>query len=51
MVKLQGGGVGTSSNYQGEALNEESKGFLRAIGDGTVENYVVANPELVNRAK
>jgi anionic cell wall polymer biosynthesis LytR-Cps2A-Psr (LCP) family protein len=51
MVKLEGGGVGTGRNYQGEALNEVSRGFLDSVRTGTVDQYMVANPQLVNRAK
>jgi len=51
MVKLEGGGVGTGRNYQGEALNEVSRGFLDSVRTGTVDQFMVANPELVNRAK
>ena len=51
MVKLEGGGVGTGSGYQGEALNEVSRGFLESVRNGTVDQFMVANPQLVNRAK
>jgi polyisoprenyl-teichoic acid--peptidoglycan teichoic acid transferase len=51
MVKLQGGGLGTGSNYQGEQLDAQSREFLNAVRTGTVDDFMVANPELLNRAK
>jgi LCP family protein required for cell wall assembly len=51
MVKLEGGGLGNGSGYEGEALNEKSRAFLRAVTAGTVDQFIVANTDMINKAK
>ncbi|MDG4824093.1 LCP family protein [Asanoa sp. WMMD1127] len=50
MVKLKGGTVRNSSGgYAGEGLQPEAKQFFAAIRGGTVDAFIAANPEMVNR--
>jgi LCP family protein required for cell wall assembly len=51
MIKLEGGGVGTGSNYQGEEFTQLSKDFLASVKNGTVDEFVIANPELLNQSR
>jgi hypothetical protein len=51
MVKLPGGGLMVNGKYQGEQLKPEAREFFTAVKSGTVDQFVVAHPELVNSAK
>jgi anionic cell wall polymer biosynthesis LytR-Cps2A-Psr (LCP) family protein len=51
MVKLKGGGVGNGRGYQGEQLDEKSRAFLNAVVAGAVDDFMVANPDMINKAK
>nr|MDT0662898.1 LCP family protein [Micromonospora sp. DSM 115978] len=51
MIKLSGENIGTGSNYQGERLTPLSEQFLASVKAGTVDEFVLANPELINSAK
>jgi LCP family protein required for cell wall assembly len=48
MVKLPGGGVGTGGNYQGEKLQPVAMDFFAALSAGTVDDFVMTHPELIN---
>jgi LCP family protein required for cell wall assembly len=49
MVHLDGSGIGGASNYQGEQLNAEARGFLKAAAQGKIAAYLKAHPKLVNK--
>jgi len=51
MVKLPGGGLGTGRGYQGEQLQPVAKEFLQSVRAGTVDDFMLAHPELINREK
>jgi anionic cell wall polymer biosynthesis LytR-Cps2A-Psr (LCP) family protein len=51
MVKLPGGGVGTGRNYQGEQLQPVAREFLASVRAGTVDDFMLSHPELINREK
>ncbi len=48
-VQLDGGGVGSGSNYLGEQLNSEARGFLTAVAKGKIAAYLKAHPKMVNK--
>ena len=41
----------TGSNYQGEEFTQLSKDFLASVKSGTVDEFVVANPEVLNQSQ
>ncbi|WP_428983004.1 LCP family protein [Phytohabitans maris] len=49
MVKLPGEGVGTGRDYRGERLLDPSKDFFAAVQDDTVDTFMTAHPELINK--
>ena len=49
LVGLPGGGVGSGSNYKGEQLTAESKGFLKAVAAKKIAAYLAKHPKLVNK--
>ncbi|BCJ66752.1 LCP family protein [Polymorphospora rubra] len=49
MMKLPGGGVGTGDNYQGERLEPVAEEFFAALKAGTVDDFVIGHPELINK--
>ncbi|MEV6343444.1 LCP family protein [Actinoplanes sp. NPDC051851] len=49
MVELEGGGVGSGSNYLGEQLNSEARGFLTAVAKNKIPAYLKAHPKLINK--
>ncbi|GAB3962800.1 LCP family protein [Plantactinospora veratri] len=51
MIKLPGGGVGTGSNYKGERFQPIASEFFASIKAGTVDSFVINNPELLNKLK
>jgi LCP family protein required for cell wall assembly len=52
MVKLPGGGLkDNSGRYLGEQLQPVAQEFFNAVKAGTVDDFILARPELVNRAK
>lgn len=48
MIKLPGAGVGSGSGYLGEKLLPVAHDFFAAVRAGTVDEFVVAHPELIN---
>jgi LCP family protein required for cell wall assembly len=51
MVKLPGGGIGTGSNYRGEALKPEAKQFFAAMLADTADQFLASHPQMVNKDK
>ncbi|MBF9129832.1 LCP family protein [Plantactinospora sp. S1510] len=51
MIKLPGGGVGTGSDYKGERFKPIAAEFFAALKAGTVDTFVISNPELLNKVK
>ncbi|WP_192771783.1 LCP family protein [Plantactinospora soyae] len=51
MIKLPGGGVGTGSDYKGERFQPIAAEFFEALRAGTVDTFVISNPELLNKVK
>jgi polyisoprenyl-teichoic acid--peptidoglycan teichoic acid transferase len=50
MVRTPGHGVGEGYNYQGEELDPIGAELLSALGNGQLDTFVVAHPELVSPA-
>jgi LCP family protein required for cell wall assembly len=50
MVRTPGHGVGVGNGYQGEELDPLGVELLSALGNGQLDTFVVAHPELVNPA-
>ena len=50
MVRTPGHGVGEGYNYQGEELDPMGAELLSALGNGQLDTFVVAHPELVSPA-
>jgi LCP family protein required for cell wall assembly len=51
MIKLPGGGVYNGNNYLGERLEPVAKEFFAALTGGTIDTFMAAHPELVNKDK
>ncbi|MEQ4301301.1 LCP family protein [Plantactinospora sp. B6F1] len=51
MIKLPGGGVTQGGSYRGERFQPIADEFFAAIRAGTVDSFVIGNPELLNRAR
>ncbi|MEQ4301302.1 LCP family protein [Plantactinospora sp. B6F1] len=51
MIRLPGGNIGTGSNYRGERFEPIAAEFFAAIRAGTVDSFVINNPELLNKLK
>jgi len=51
MVKLPGYSVIVNGDYRGERLESSAQGFFRALRRGTVDEFLVNNPEFINRTK
>lgn len=51
MVKLPGGSLIPNGKYLGEELQPVAKDFFAAINSGEVDQFVLANPKLVNSTK
>jgi polyisoprenyl-teichoic acid--peptidoglycan teichoic acid transferase len=51
MVKLPGGSVLQNGRYLGEELKPVAHEFFGAVRAGTVDDFIVTRPELVNTAK
>jgi LCP family protein required for cell wall assembly len=51
MIKLPGGAVGTAKNYQGERFQPVAKQFFAALSAGTLDSFVIAHPQLINKDK
>lgn len=51
MIKLPGDGVTESGEYRGERLEPIAKDFFAQLSAGTVDTFVAAHPELLNRDK
>ncbi|MDW5323406.1 LCP family protein [Plantactinospora sp. KLBMP9567] len=51
MIKLPGGGVTQGGSYRGEKFQPIADEFFAAIRAGTVDSFVINNPELLNKAK
>jgi LCP family protein required for cell wall assembly len=49
LVGLPGNGVGSGSNYRGEQLTAEGRGFLAAVAKDQPAKYLSAHPKLVNK--
>lgn len=49
MIKLEGVNIGVGENYLGEELTPLAQGFLTSVKNGTVDDFVLANPELINQ--
>ncbi|BCB79479.1 hypothetical protein GCM10022251_72180 [Phytohabitans flavus] len=49
MVKLPGEGVGSGRNYRGERLVSPSEDFFAAVQDDTVDAFMAAHPEMINK--
>ncbi|HEY0696497.1 MAG TPA: LCP family protein, partial [Micromonospora sp.] len=47
-VKLPGVGVGRGASYRGERFTPIADGFFAAVRAGTVENFLLAHPELAD---
>jgi LCP family protein required for cell wall assembly len=50
LVGLPGSGVGSGSNYKGEQLTAEGKGFLAAVAKDQAAKYLSAHPKLINKS-
>lgn len=50
MIQLPGGGVTENGKYQGEAFEPIADEFFGALKEGTVDAFVMAHPELLNKA-
>jgi polyisoprenyl-teichoic acid--peptidoglycan teichoic acid transferase len=50
LVRTPGHGVGEGDAYQGEELDPAGVELIRALRDKRLDEFVVAHPELVNRA-
>jgi LCP family protein required for cell wall assembly len=48
MVKLPGAGIGTRGNYVGEELLPVAHDFFAAVRAGSVDEFILAHPELVS---
>ncbi|WP_234361390.1 LCP family protein [Plantactinospora sp. BB1] len=51
MIKLPGGGVTQGGSYQGERFQPIAEEFFASIRTGTVDSFVISNPELLNKAR
>ncbi|MEN3613106.1 LCP family protein [Plantactinospora sp. ZYX-F-223] len=51
MIKLPGGGVSVGGDYQGEKFQPIAQEFFAALKAGTVDSFVINNPELLNKVK
>jgi hypothetical protein len=52
LVKLQGEGLqARSGGYEGEALDAKSREFLAAVRSHTVDAFMAANTNMINRDK
>ncbi len=51
MIKLSGGAVKDANGaYQGERLDPIAEEFFASVRDGTVDDFVLAHPELLNNS-
>ena len=51
MVKLPGGSMIVNGRYRGERLESSADQFFDAINKGTVAEFMLENPEFVNKVK
>ncbi|MDG4789614.1 LCP family protein [Micromonospora sp. WMMD1102] len=51
MIKLPGGGVTEGGSYRGERFQPIAEEFFAALGAGTLDSFVINNPELLNKAR
>ncbi|MEE6257733.1 LCP family protein [Plantactinospora sonchi] len=51
MIKLPGGGVFQGDSYKGEAFKPIADDFFAALGDGSIDTFVMSHPELLNKVK
>jgi LCP family protein required for cell wall assembly len=51
MVKLPGGGILENGRYLGERLEPVAQDFFGAVRAGTVDDFMISHPELINTAK
>jgi LCP family protein required for cell wall assembly len=49
MIKLPGQSVGSGSSYKGEKLQATAKPFFASLEDGSVQNFLVAHPDFINK--
>jgi anionic cell wall polymer biosynthesis LytR-Cps2A-Psr (LCP) family protein len=51
LIKLPHASIGSGSNYQGEQLTAPTESFLASVRDGTIDDFMAANPALINKDK
>jgi len=51
MLKLPAGSVSEGGQYQGEALRPPADDFFQALRTNKIDEFILAHPELVNKAK
>jgi polyisoprenyl-teichoic acid--peptidoglycan teichoic acid transferase len=51
LIKLPGEGVGTGNKYKGERFEPVVTEFFAAFSAGTVDDFLAAHPELINKDK
>ncbi len=49
LIKLPGRSVIVGGDYRGEALADTADGFFTAVRDGTVGNFLLSNPDFINK--
>jgi anionic cell wall polymer biosynthesis LytR-Cps2A-Psr (LCP) family protein len=49
MIKLPGRSIVTGGDYRGEELQSGAKDFFASVVDGTIDEFVVAHPDFINR--
>ncbi len=49
LIKLPGRSVIVGGDYRGEALQDSSQQFFASVRDGTVGNFLLANPDFINK--
>ncbi|MFK3984909.1 LCP family protein [Micromonospora sp. NPDC050397] len=51
LIKLPHAALGSSSNYQGEELKAPAEEFFASVQDDSVDAFVAAHPDLINKDK
>jgi LCP family protein required for cell wall assembly len=49
LIKLPGRTVMSGGSYRGEALDETAEQFFSSVRDGTVGNFLLSNPDFINK--